>query len=74
MPELPEVQAIVDGLAAECVGRTVVAARALHPSVVKSAAPGLQDMAGRPIDGIWRRGKLIGIGCGEIKQLRGLRL
>ncbi len=61
MPELPEIQAIVDGLHAICVGRRVVSTRALHPSVVRSVAPGLDDLVGRAITGFWRRGKLIGI-------------
>lgn len=61
LPELPEIQAIVDGLGAVCVGRTVVAARALHPALVKSAAPGLEELVGRRLTGFWRRGKLIGI-------------
>ena len=69
MPELPEVQAIVEALADECVGRTVVATRALHPSLVKSVAPGLQDIVGATIGDIWRRGKLIGIDCGDLTLL-----
>lgn len=63
MPELPEIQAIVEGLHAVCVGRRIVAARALHPSVVRSVSPGLDDLVGRSITGLWRRGKLIGIDC-----------
>lgn len=66
MPELPEVQAIVDGLRVACVGRSVTAARALHPSVVKSAEPGLDALVGRSITDLWRRGKLIGIDFDDV--------
>lgn len=64
MPELPEIQAIVEGLDRAVGGRTIVAATAWHPSVVKSADPGLDDLVGGRITGLWRRGKLVGIDVG----------
>lgn len=63
MPELPEIQAIVDGLRPHVAGRTVTAVRVLHPSLVKSLNPGLDDLAGRRVIDLWRRGKLLGIHC-----------
>lgn len=64
MPELPEIQAVTEGLHRELTGSTVTGARALHPSIVKSASPGLDDLVGEVITSVWRRGKLIGLSIG----------
>lgn len=64
MPELPEIQAVVEGLDRAVSGRTVVAARAVHPAIVKSAAPGLAEITGNAVSSVWRRGKLIGLSIG----------
>lgn len=69
MPELPEIQAIVDGLGRVTQDRTVVGAQAHHPSIVKTAEPGLDDLIGGVIRSIWRRGKLIGIDVGEFSMV-----
>jgi formamidopyrimidine-DNA glycosylase len=61
VPELPEIQALVDGMRAAVVGRRVVAANAWQPSTVKTAKPGLGDLVGRELREVWRRGKLIGL-------------
>ncbi len=65
MPELPEIQAVVEGLDRAVSGRTVVAARAVHPALVKSAAPGLAEITGGLTSSVWRRGKLSGLSAGS---------
>lgn len=66
MPELPEIQAVTEGLDRALAGRTVTAAAALHPAIVKTAEPELGAVVGKALDSVWRRGKLIGISIGEI--------
>ncbi len=61
MPELPELQALVEGLSAACVGRTIVDATAWQPATLKTAHPPLAALDGRTIVAVWRRGKLIGV-------------
>ena len=61
MPELPELQALAEGLAAALAGRTVVGARAHHPATLKSAEPPLDALVGRRIETAWRRGKILGV-------------
>ncbi len=61
MPELPEIQALVDGLSSALVGREVASANAWQPATVKTAVPALSDLPGRRVSGVWRRGKLIGV-------------
>src|SRR5260370_20082811 len=59
MPELPEVEALVRDLTPTVVGRTTQSVT-LHKEKLFNAAPGLtlEDMFGRRIERIWRRGKL----------------
>ncbi len=62
MPELPEVQTIVDDLnAAGIIGTTIIKARVYWPPSVANLSPGVfcRQMAGREISGIRRRGKWI---------------
>ncbi len=66
VPELPEIQAIVEGLDRAVTGRRIDSATAWHPSVVKSADPGIAALEGGEITGLWRRGKLIGIDVGPL--------
>lgn len=61
MPELPELQALAEGLDAALAGRVVTGVRAHHPATLKTAEPPVEALAGRPIARVWRRGKLIGI-------------
>lgn len=61
MPELPELQALAEGLHAACIGRAVTGARAHHPATVRTVAPPLSALPGRTVTGVWRRGKIIGI-------------
>jgi formamidopyrimidine-DNA glycosylase len=66
VPELPELQALAEGLAATCAGRTIKGATVWQPAALKTAAPPLDALAGRAITGVWRRGKLIGVATGDL--------
>jgi formamidopyrimidine-DNA glycosylase len=62
MPELPEVETIARGLAPGLVGRTVLDARFLCPTVLADCpSPDVfrADVAGRRIDAVRRRAKLL---------------
>ena len=61
MPELPELQALAEGLTTALAGTTIEGARAHHPATLKTAVPPLDDLVGRSIVRVWRRGKLLGI-------------
>jgi formamidopyrimidine-DNA glycosylase len=60
VPELPEVQSLVRDLAPTVVGRSIVRVEVLKPKLF-NALPGLtlEDLTGRTIQGLRRRGKLI---------------
>lgn len=61
MPELPELQALAEGLDAALAGRVVTGVRAHHPATLKTAEPPLEALTGQPVERVWRRGKLIGL-------------
>jgi len=61
VPELPELQALVEGLDAALAGRAITGARIHHPATLKTAEPPVEALAGRAIERVWRRGKLIGL-------------
>ena len=61
MPELPELQALAEGLTTALAGTTIEGARAHHPATLKTAVPPLDALVGRAIVRVWRRGKLLGI-------------
>jgi formamidopyrimidine-DNA glycosylase len=58
VPELPELEALVRDLSPGLVGRTIVGVE-LHKPKLFNAAPGLtlEDLQGRRIERLWRRGK-----------------
>ena len=66
MPELPELQALAEGLTAACVGRRIERARAWLPSTLKTAEPPLEALTGATITRVWRRGKIIGVEAGSL--------
>ncbi len=66
MPELPELQALVEGLATACVGRTVARAGVWQPAALKTADPPLAALTGRTVTDVWRRGKIIGVATGDL--------
>jgi formamidopyrimidine-DNA glycosylase len=59
VPELPEVESLVRDLGPGLIGRTIVGAE-VHKPKLFNAAPGLSldNLIGRRIERIWRRGKL----------------
>ncbi len=59
MPELPELQALAEGLDAALTGRRIVGARVHHPAVLQTAEPPLAALAGRAVARIRRRGKVL---------------
>ena len=64
MPELPELQALAEGLDEALRGRRIEAVRIHHPATIRAADPPLESLAGRQIEGVWRRGKILGIAAG----------
>jgi formamidopyrimidine-DNA glycosylase len=61
VPELPEVQALVDFLAERAVGQAVVAVELGSISVLKTYDPPPSALAGGPIDGVHRHGKFLDV-------------
>jgi formamidopyrimidine-DNA glycosylase len=61
MPELPEVQALVDFLAERTAGLAVTSVELASFSVLKTFDPPPQALAGSPIDGVSRHGKFLDI-------------
>ena len=78
MPELPEVQTVVDELNAENLhGRTISDVRVYWAKTAATASPGIlcRQLKGRSIQSIWRRGKYIVIDlCGGGHLLIHLRM
>ena len=61
MPELPEVQALVDFLAQRTVGLAVVGVELGSISVLKTYDPPPSALAGGPVDGVHRHGKFLDV-------------
>ena len=62
MPELPEVQTVVDDLnAADLVGRKIIGAEVFWPRTVNGYAPEefCREITGQTVHLIWRRAKYI---------------
>jgi formamidopyrimidine-DNA glycosylase len=63
MPELPEVEVVRRGLAAQVTGRTITAVRVHHPRAVRRHEAGPADLTARLLDtrvtGTGRRGKYL---------------
>ncbi|MFN8110016.1 MAG: DNA-formamidopyrimidine glycosylase family protein [Thermoleophilia bacterium] len=59
MPELPELQALAEGLDAALAGAEVQRAVAWSPANLRTASPPLETLAGRHITGVGRRGKVM---------------
>ena len=66
MPELPEVQGLVDFLGERMAGLAVESLELASFSVLKTFDPPPQALAGAPVDGVTRHGKLIDIDCDGI--------
>ena len=63
MPELPEVQALVDFLAERTAGLAVTKVELASISVLKTFNPPPQALEGSPIDGVHRHGKFLDLDC-----------
>jgi formamidopyrimidine-DNA glycosylase len=61
VPELPELQALAEGLDGALRGRRIEGVRIHHPATIRSADPPLEALAGRAVETVWRRGKIIGL-------------
>ena len=57
MPELPELQAVAEGLTTALAGIEIVGVTVDSPAVLTSADPPLEALVGRHIRGVERRGK-----------------
>ncbi|MEO5608842.1 MAG: DNA-formamidopyrimidine glycosylase family protein [Ornithinibacter sp.] len=64
MPELPEVQALVDFLAERTAGLAVTGVELGSISVLKTFTPPPQALVGAPVDGVSRHGKFLDLDCG----------
>jgi formamidopyrimidine-DNA glycosylase len=69
VPELPELQALAEGLTERVAGRSVEDVALWGPATLKTAAPPLEALVGRRLERVWRRGKLLGIAAGELTLL-----
>ncbi|GAA2746857.1 Fpg/Nei family DNA glycosylase [Terrabacter aerolatus] len=61
MPELPEVQALVDFLAERTAGLAITGVELASFSVLKTFNPPPQALEGAPVDGVHRHGKFLDI-------------
>ncbi len=59
MPELPEVDALVHGLAAKAAGQQVTRCQLTSFSALKTVEPALDGLVGRTVSGVERRGKFV---------------
>lgn len=59
MPELPEVHALAERLSEAVGGSTFETADVLQFSSLKTVTPRAAELAGRPVDGVGRRGKYL---------------
>ena len=64
MPELPEVQALVDFLSTRLDGLAVTGVDLGSISVLKTFTPPPQALIGAPVTGVTRHGKFVDIDCG----------
>lgn len=63
MPELPEVQGLVDVLDERLSGHAVEGLELASFTVLKTVDPPPQALAGSPVDGVHRHGKFLDIDC-----------
>jgi formamidopyrimidine-DNA glycosylase len=59
VPELPFLIALAENLDARIRGRTIIDARVLSPSVMKTVDPPIAEIRGTRISGVRRRGKVV---------------
>ncbi len=66
MPELPELEALAATLAGPLRAAPIDGAPRTHFAVQKTAVPPLAALDGRTIDRVWRRGKFLLFGAGDL--------
>lgn len=66
MPEMPEVQGLVDFLGERLDGLAVESLELASFSVLKTFDPPPQALAGAPVDGVHRHGKFVDVDCDGI--------
>jgi formamidopyrimidine-DNA glycosylase len=59
VPELPEVEALTAGLSAHMAGRVIARCRLNSFSALKTVEPALDELVGRTVVGVERRGKFV---------------
>ncbi len=59
MPELPEVEALAAGLSRRMAGRRIDRCRLASFAALKTVAPPLDELVGRTVTGVERRGKFV---------------
>ena len=69
MPELPELQALVERLNEALAGRALVGAEVLQFSALKTVSPSPMDLEGRTLQGVGRRGKYLIFDFGNARVL-----
>jgi len=57
MPELPELDVMVEVLKERVLGREIMSARAYHPGMLKTVDPGLDNLVGASFQSVSRRAK-----------------
>ena len=61
MPELPELEALAEGLTRALAGREVEGVGVFQAATLKTAEPPPEALVGRAVERVWRRGKLLGV-------------
>ncbi|MBC7309169.1 MAG: Fpg/Nei family DNA glycosylase [Tetrasphaera sp.] len=64
MPELPEVQALVDFLSERAVGEAITGVELGSITVLKTYSPPPDALVGAPVESVSRQGKFIDLDCG----------
>lgn len=63
MPELPEVESLAAFLTSKLTGRTIDAIEVVAFSALKTFQPPAEELAGRQVKGVGRRGKFLDFDC-----------
>src|SRR5437867_7324434 len=74
MPELPELDVLVENLGEQLAGATVAAARPLSVAALKTFDPPLDALAGRTVTGAGRRAKYVWLEFGGLYLVTHLSL
>jgi formamidopyrimidine-DNA glycosylase len=69
VPELPEVQALAERIEAALAGARFVRATALFFSALKTVVPSPQELEGKQLDAVGRRGKFLVMSLGTLRLL-----